>query len=332
MTASASQLKDAPDGVRVPTFADVRAAAQRIKGIAHRTPVLTSRTADARTGASLFFKCENLQRVGAFKFRGAYNAIANLDEAQRRRGVITFSSGNHAQAMALAGQLQGVRVTVIMPHDAPAMKVAATRGYGGEVVFYDRFKEDREAMGRERAEQGGLALIPPFDHPDVIAGQGTAALELIEEVGPLDVLVAPLGGGGLLAGCALAAKSLSPDCDVIGVEPEAGNDGQQSFRKGEVVRIPVPQTIADGAMTTSLGAHTFAVIRALVGDIVTVPDPTLVAAMRFFLERMKIVVEPTGCLAAASVLEGLYPCAGKRVGVVLSGGNIDLQSLRGFLS
>jgi threonine dehydratase len=332
MTASASQLKDAPDGVRVPTFADVRAAAQRIKGIAHRTPVLTSRTADARTGASLFFKCENLQRVGAFKFRGAYNAIANLDEAQRRRGVITFSSGNHAQAMALAGQLQGVRVTVIMPHDAPAMKVAATRGYGGEVVFYDRFKEDREAMGRERAEQGGLALIPPFDHPDVIAGQGTAALELIEEVGPLDVLVVPLGGGGLLAGCALAAKSLSPDCDVIGVEPEAGNDGQQSFRKGEVVRIPVPQTIADGAMTTSLGAHTFAVIRALVGDIVTVPDPTLVAAMRFFLERMKIVVEPTGCLAAASVLEGLYPCAGKRVGVVLSGGNIDLQSLRGFLS
>jgi threonine dehydratase len=332
MTASASQLKDAPDDVRVPTFADVRAAAQRIKGIAHRTPVLTSRTADARTGASLFFKCENLQRVGAFKFRGAYNAIANLDEAQRRRGVITFSSGNHAQAMALAGQLQGVRVTVIMPHDAPAMKVAATRGYGGEVVFYDRFKEDREAMGRERAAQGGLALIPPFDHPDVIAGQGTAALELIEEVGPLDVLVAPLGGGGLLAGCALAAKSLSPDCDVIGVEPEAGNDGQQSFRKGEVVRIPVPQTIADGAMTTSLGAHTFAVIRALVGDIVTVPDPTLVAAMRFFLERMKIVVEPTGCLAAASVLEGLYPCAGKRVGVVLSGGNIDLQSLRGFLS
>ncbi|HEY7386567.1 MAG TPA: threo-3-hydroxy-L-aspartate ammonia-lyase [Beijerinckiaceae bacterium] len=332
MTASASQLKDAPDGVRVPTFADVRAAAQRIKGIAHRTPVLTSRTADARTGASLFFKCENLQRVGAFKFRGAYNAIANLDEAQRRRGVITFSSGNHAQAMALAGQLQGVRVTVIMPHDAPAMKVAATRGYGGEVVFYDRFKEDREAMGRERAAQGGLALIPPFDHPDVIAGQGTAALELIEEVGPLDVLVVPLGGGGLLAGCALAAKSLSPDCDVIGVEPEAGNDGQQSFRKGEVVRIPVPQTIADGAMTTSLGAHTFAVIRALVGDIVTVPDPTLVAAMRFFLERMKIVVEPTGCLAAASVLEGLYPCAGKRVGVVLSGGNIDLQSLRGFLS
>jgi threo-3-hydroxy-L-aspartate ammonia-lyase len=331
MTASATQLEAASDGVRVPTYDDVRAAAQRINGIAHRTPVLTSRTADARTGAKLFFKCENLQRVGAFKFRGAYNAIAKLADEQRRRGVITYSSGNHAQAMALAGQLQGVKVTVIMPHDAPAMKVAATRGYGAEVVFYDRFAEDREALGRQLAAQAGLALIPPFDHPDVIAGQGTAALELVEEVGSLDMLVAPLGGGGLLAGCALSAKSSSPDCQVIGVEPEAGNDGQQSFRKGEVVRIPVPQTIADGAMTTSLGAHTFAVIRAAVSDIVTVPDAMLVAAMRFFLERMKIVVEPTGCLAAAAVLEGVYPCAGKRVGIILSGGNIDLQSLRGFL-
>jgi threo-3-hydroxy-L-aspartate ammonia-lyase len=331
MTASAAQLEAAQGAVRVPTYEDVRAAAQRIEGIAHRTPILTSRTADARTGATLFFKCENLQRVGAFKFRGAYNAIASLGEERRRRGVITFSSGNHAQAMALAGQLQGVKVTVIMPHDAPAMKVAATRGYGAEVVFYDRFKEDREALGQELAARGGLALIPPFDHPDVIAGQGTAALELIEEVGALDALVAPLGGGGLLAGCALAAKALSPDCEVIGVEPEAGNDGQQSFRKGEVVRIPVPQTIADGAMTTSLGMHTFAVIRASVADVVTVSDAMLVSAMRFFLERMKIVVEPTGCLAAASVLEGVYPCAGKRVGVILSGGNIDLQSLRAFL-
>jgi threonine dehydratase len=331
MSASAIQLEAVPDDVRVPTIDDVRAAAQRIKGIAHRTPVLTSRTADVRTGASLFFKCENLQRVGAFKFRGAYNAIASLGEEQRRRGVITYSSGNHAQAMALAGQLQGVKVTVIMPHDAPAMKVAATRGYGADVVFYDRFKEDREALGRDLAAQGGLTLIPPFDHPDVIAGQGTAALELIEEVGALDALVAPLGGGGLLAGCALSAKSLSPDCRVIGVEPEAGNDGQQSLRKGEVVRIPVPQTIADGAMTTSLGAHTFAIIRAAVSDIVTVPDAMLVSAMRFFLERMKIVVEPTGCLAAAAVLEGVYPCAGKRVGIILSGGNIDLQSLRSLL-
>ncbi len=325
------QAKPVAEAIRGPTFDDVKIAAQRIFDVAHLTPVLTSRTADARAGAKLFFKCENLQRAGAFKFRGATNAIAALAEERKRRGVITYSSGNHAQAMALAGQLQGVKVLVIMPSDAPAMKVAATRGYGAEVVFYDRFKEDREALGRQLAEQDGLPLIPPYDHPDVIAGQGTAALELIEEVGPLDVLLAPLGGGGLLAGCALAAKALSPDCTVIGVEPEAGNDGQQSFRKGEVVRIPVPETIADGAMTTYLGAHTFAVIRALARDIVTVPDGMLVEAMRFFLERMKIVVEPTGCLAAAAALNGVYPCAGKRVGVILSGGNVDLQSLSRFL-
>jgi threo-3-hydroxy-L-aspartate ammonia-lyase len=328
---AASSQPEASDAISVPTFDDVQAAAQRIFDVAHLTPVLTSRTADARSGAKLFFKCENLQRAGAFKFRGAYNAIAALDPERKRRGVITFSSGNHAQAMALAGQLQGVKVTVIMPDDAPAMKVAATRGYGAEVVFYDRFKEDREAIGRERAAHGGLALIPPFDHPDVIAGQGTAARELFEEVGPLDVLLAPLGGGGLLAGCALAAAAMSPGCRVIGVEPEAGNDGQQSFRKGEVVRIPVPKTIADGAMTTYLGAHTFAVIRSMVADIVTVPDPALVETMRFLLERMKIVAEPTGCLAAAAALTGAYPLAGKRVGIVLSGGNVDLQSLGRFL-
>jgi threonine dehydratase len=328
---AAPQPKTAPEAIRVPTFDDVQAAARRIFDVAHLTPVLTSRTADARAGGKLFFKCENLQRAGAFKFRGAYNAIASLGDEQRRRGVITFSSGNHAQAMALAGQLQGVKVLVIMPSDAPAMKVAATRGYGAEVVFYDRFKEDREALGRELAAKDGLTLIPPFDHPDVIAGQGTAARELIEEVGPLDVLLAPLGGGGLLAGCALSAAAMSPGCQVIGVEPQAGNDGQQSFRKGEVVRIPVPRTIADGAMTTYLGAHTFAVIRAMVADVVTVPDEALVETMRFLLERMKILVEPTGCLAAAAVLTGAYPVAGKRVGIVLSGGNIDLQSLGRFL-
>ncbi len=328
---AAPQPKAAPDTIRVPTFDDVQAAARRIFDVAHLTPVLTSRTADARAGAKLFFKCENLQRAGAFKFRGAYNAIAALGDAEKRRGVITYSSGNHAQAMALAGALQDVKVTVIMPGDAPAMKVAATRGYGAEVVFYDRFKEDREAIGRERAAEGGLTLIPPYDHPDVIAGQGTAALELLEEVGSLDVLLAPLGGGGLLSGCALAAKALSPDCQVIGVEPEAGNDGQQSFRKGEVVRIPVPKTIADGAMTTYLGAHTFPIIRSLVKDIVTVPDQALVEAVRFFAERMKIVVEPTGCLAAAAVLGGTCGVAGKRVGVVLSGGNVDLQTLSRFL-
>jgi threonine dehydratase len=322
----------APEPILVPTFDDLQEAARRLAGAAHLTPVLTSRTADARAGAKLFFKCENLQRAGAFKFRGAYNAIAALGEEQKRRGVITYSSGNHAQAMALAGRLQGVKVLVIMPSDAPAMKVAATRGYGAEVVFYDRFTEDREALGRERAAEGGLTLIPPYDHPDVIAGQGTAARELFEEVGPLDVLLAPLGGGGLLAGCALAAEAMSPGCAVVGVEPEAGNDGQQSFRKGEVVRIPVPQTIADGAMTTYLGAHTFAVIRARVQDIVTVSDAALVDTMRFLLERVKIVVEPTGCLAAAAALNGAYPIAGKRVGIVLSGGNVDLQSLGRFLS
>jgi threonine dehydratase len=323
--------KAPPEAIRAPTFEDVQAAQRRIIDVAHLTPVLTSRTADERAGAKLFFKCENLQRAGAFKFRGAYNAIAALAEEQKRRGVITYSSGNHAQAMALAGRLQDVKVLVIMPSDAPAMKVAATRGYGAEVVFYDRFTEDREALGRELAEKDGLTLIPPYDHPDVIAGQGTAALELFEEAGPLDVLLAPLGGGGLLAGCALAAKALSPGCRVIGVEPEAGNDGQQSFRKGEVVRIPVPKTIADGAMTTCLGAQTFPIIRALVSDIVTVSDTMLVETMRFLLERLKIVVEPTGCLAAAAALTGVYPLAGRRVGVVLSGGNIDLGTLGGFL-
>jgi threonine dehydratase len=307
------------------------AAAQRVTGVAHLTPALTSRTADARTGGELFFKCENLQRSGSFKFRGATNAIAALSDAERQRGVITFSSGNHAQALALAGQLQDVKVTVLMPEDAPAMKVAATRGYGAEVVFFDRFKDNREVLARSLSAERGLSLIPPFDHPDVIAGQGTAALELIEEVGPLDVLLVCLGGGGLLSGCALAAKALSPGCRVIGVEPEAGNDGQQSFRKGEVVRIPVPKTIADGAMTTHLGTYTFGIIRRIVDDVVTVPDAALVASMRFFLERMKMVVEPTGCLAASAALERVVDCRGKRIGIILSGGNIDLTSLGRYL-
>jgi threo-3-hydroxy-L-aspartate ammonia-lyase len=329
---AAPQLKSSSAALRAPVFGDVQAAALRIDGVAHRTPVLTSRTADAKADAKLFFKCENLQRAGAFKFRGATNAISVLADEDKRRGVITFSSGNHAQAMALAGHLQGVKVLVIMPSDAPAMKVAATRGYGAEIVFYDRFKEDREELGRRlSAERGGLTLIPPYDHPDIIAGQGTAALELIREVGPLDALLVPLGGGGLLAGCALAARTLAPDCHVIGVEPEAGNDGQQSLQKGEVVRIPVPQTIADGAMTTYLGAYTFAIIRTQVRHILTVSDGALVDTMRFLLERLKIVVEPTGCLAAAAALSGVYPCAGRRVGVILSGGNIDLKSLGRFL-
>ena len=310
----------------LPTYADVARAAERIAGVAHRTPVLTSRTADAMTGAKLFFKAENLQRGGAFKFRGAYNAISALPEAVRARGVLSFSSGNHAQAIALASQLLGIPATIVMPSDAPAAKIAATRGYGAEVVLYDRYSQDREALGRELAEPRGMTVIPPFNHPDVIAGQGTLAQELIEEAGPLDVLVACLGGGGQLAGCALAAAALSPGCRVLGVEPEAGNDGQQSFRSGQVVTIPVPRTIADGAQSTALGDLTFAIIRRDVADILTVSDAQLVATMRFFAERMKLLVEPTGCLAAAAVLHGLVDVKAKRVGVVISGGNVDLAT------
>ncbi len=312
------------DTATPPDYAAVERAAARIAGAAHRTPVLTSRTADALVGGTLFFKCENLQRAGAFKFRGAYNALAAQPEAQRRSGAVAFSSGNHAQAMALAGRLQGAPVTIVMPHDAPSAKVAATRGYGAEVVIYDRYAEDREAIGRELAERRGLALIPPFDHADVIAGQGTATKELIEETGPLDLLLVCLGGGGLTAGSALAAEALSPGCTVIAVEPEAGDDGRRSFREGCIVRIPVPQTIADGAQTQALGHLTFPIIRRLVADVVTVPDAALVAAMRFFAERMKMLVEPTGCLATAAAFAGRVDCRGKRVGVILSGGNVDL--------
>ncbi len=330
-TSSPHAASPEAPGLRLPTFADVEVAAERIRGIAHRTPVLTSRFADERTGAKLFFKAENLQRTGAFKFRGACNAVAALTAEQRARGVIAYSSGNHAQAMALAGRLQGVPTTIVMPLDAPATKVAATKGYGATILSYDRYKEDRDAIARALAQERGLTLIPPFDHPDVIAGQGTAALELMEEVGPLDVLLVCLGGGGLLAGCALAAAALSPGCLVFGVEPEAGNDGQQSFRSGEVVTIPVPRSIADGALTTYLGAHTFPLIQRLVRDVVTVSDAQLVAAMRFFAERMKLVVEPTGCLAAAAAFEAAVPVVGKRVGIVLSGGNVDLQAFARFV-
>jgi threonine dehydratase len=311
-------------GIDVPDYGDVERAARRIEGFAHRTPVITSRTANQRTGGQLFFKCENLQRAGAFKFRGAYNAIAALEDAQRGRGVVAFSSGNHAQAMALAGRLQGSPVTIVMPKDAPAIKVAATREYGAEIIFYDRYAEDREAIGRKLAIDRGLALVPPYDHPDVIAGQGTAAKELIDEVGPLDALLVCLGGGGLLAGCALAAAALAPGAAVIGVEPQAGDDGQRSFRSGQIVRIPVPQSIADGALTPALGQHNFPIILRRVADVLTVSDCELVATMRFFAERVKMIVEPTGCLAAAAVLNGAFPARGKRVGVIVSGGNVDL--------
>ena len=309
----------------LPTYADVEAASQRLAGHAHRTPVMTSRTMNAELGAEVFFKCENLQRMGAFKFRGAFNALSRFNERQRKAGVVTFSSGNHAQAIALSAALLGMSATIIMPNDAPATKIAATRGYGGKVVLYDRYSEDREAIGRQLAEEHGMTLIPPYDHPDVIAGQGTAAKELFEEVGELDALFVCLGGGGLLAGSALATRALSPRCRLYGVEPEAGNDGQQSFRKGEIVHIDTPATIADGAQTQHLGQYTFAIIRRAVDDILTVNDAQLVDAMRFFASRMKLVVEPTGGLSLAAARAMRDPLHGQRVGIIISGGNVDLM-------
>jgi threonine dehydratase len=312
-------------------FPDVQAAAGRIAGVARRTPVLTSRTFDERVDASVFFKCENLQRMGAFKFRGAFNALARFTPEQRRRGVITFSSGNHAQAVALSARLLDMPAVIVMPRDAPAVKVEATRGYGGEVVLYDRYSEDREAIGRRIASERGMTLIPPYDHPDVMAGQGTAALELMEEVGPLDLLVVCVGGGGLISGCATVARHLQPGCRVVGVEPEAGNDVQRSLAEGRIVHIDVPHTIADGAQTQHAGQFTFPVMQARVDEVVTVTDPQLVDTMRFFAERMKLVVEPTGCLAAAALLHGAVPGQGRRIGVIVSGGNVDVQRYAALL-
>lgn len=316
----------------LPTYEDVIQAAARIAGAANRTPVLTSRTVNEEFGAEVFFKCENLQRMGAFKFRGAYNALSKFTPEQRRAGVVAFSSGNHAQAIALAARLLDMPATIVMPHDAPAAKVAATKGYGGQVVIYDRYKEDREQIGRELAEKHGLTLIPPYDHPDVIAGQGTAAKELFEEIGPLDAFFVCLGGGGLLSGSALATRALSPQAKLYGIEPEAGNDGQQSFRSGSIVHIDTPKTIADGAQTQHLGQYTFPIIRRDVDDILTASDDELVQCMRFFAERMKIVVEPTGCLGFAAARKMKDALRGKRVGVLLSGGNIDLARLSAFLA
>ena len=310
------------------TYADVEAAARRLEGVAHRTPVATSGTFDRRAGCSAFFKCENLQRMGAFKFRGAYNALATLGPDERKRGVVAFSSGNHAQAVALAGRLLGIEATIVMPADAPAVKVEATRGYGAKVVLYDRARgEDRAQIAARIAAEKGATVIPPFDHPAVIAGQGTAAKELLEETGPLDYLFVPTGGAGLLSGCALAAKHLSPGIRVIGVEPAAGDDAARSFRTKKLVSIDIPQTIADGARTQSLGALTFPLVLKHVDDIITVSDARLVEAVRFLWERMKLVVEPTGALAAAGVLEGALDVRGKRVGIVISGGNVDLGTV-----
>ncbi|WP_048439350.1 threo-3-hydroxy-L-aspartate ammonia-lyase [Caenimonas sp. SL110] len=310
--------------LQLPTFDDVAAAARRLQGHAHRTPVNRSTTANQLLGAEVFFKCENFQRMGAFKFRGAFNALSQFNAQQKSKGAIAFSSGNHAQAIALSARLLGMPAVILMPMDAPQSKIDATRGYGAEVILFDRYKEDREALTKKVAQQREMTLIPPFDHPDVIAGQGTAAMELIEEVGELDVLFVCLGGGGLLSGSALATRALSPRCQIYGVEPEAGNDAQQSMAKGEIVHIETPRTIADGAQTQHLGRYTFEVIRRDVTGILTATDEQLVEAMRFFAERMKMVVEPTGCLGFAAARHAGIDLAGKRVGVIISGGNVDL--------
>ena len=313
------------------TYQDVIAAAERLEGFAHRTPVFTSRTLDAETGAQVFIKCENLQRGGSFKFRGAFNALSQFDPQQRKAGVVAFSSGNHAQGIALAAGLLGIPATLVMPTDAPAAKVAATRAYGASVVLYDRFSEDREQIGRTLAAKHGLTLIPPYDHPDVLAGQGTAAKELLEFTGPLDALFVGLGGGGMLSGTALSTRALAPDCLLYGVEPEAGNDGQRSFRSGSIVHIDTPATIADGAQTQHLGNCTFPIIRDKVDDILTVTDTQLVAEMKFFMQRMKMVVEPTGCLGLAALRQLGKRFKGQRVGIIVTGGNVDIERYAALL-
>jgi threo-3-hydroxy-L-aspartate ammonia-lyase len=305
-------------------FEDVATAHERIRREARRTPVLTSTTIDTLTGTQAFFKCENLQRMGAFKFRGAFNALSQLSAEDKRRGVIAFSSGNHAQAVALAGRLLAVKTTIVMPANAPKVKLDATRGYGAEVVTYKK-DEDRENVTARLAKERNLQIIPPFDHPHIVAGQGTAAKELFEDAGALDYLLVPCGGGGLLSGSALAARGLAPQCRIIGVEPAAGDDATRSFKEKKLVKIPVPDTIADGARTTSLGEVTFPIVRDYVSDMLTVSDDELLAAMFFLWERMKIVVEPTGALAACALLQKKLSAQGARVGVILSGGNVDLR-------
>ena len=316
----------------LPTFQDVLDAAQRLEGIAHRTPVLQSSTLNDRVQAQVFVKCENFQRMGAFKFRGGFNALAKLNESQRRAGVVAYSSGNHAQAVALSASILNIPATILMPHDASPAKLAATQGYGATVIGYDRYGEDASALASQLALDKGFTFIPPFDHADVLAGQGTAALELFEEVGELDALFVCLGGGGLLSGSALATKARSPLCKIYGVEPEAGNDVQQSLRKGERVKIATPVTIADGAQTPMVGAITFEIIKALVDDIHTVTDAQLIEAMRFYAERMKMVVEPTGCLSLAAALQAAPNLKGQRIGVIISGGNVDLARFAKLLA
>jgi len=314
------------------TFDHILQARERLRGVAHRTPVLTSKQFNEQTGCEVFFKAENLQRVGAFKFRGAYNKLASIKPDERKRGVLAYSSGNHAQATALAAKLFGVPAVIVMPQDAPQIKVAATRAYGAEIIFYDRYSQSREDTGEKLCRERGMTLVPPFDDYAIMAGQGTAALELLEDVPELDFLLTPASGCGLLAGCAVAAKHLRPQIRIFGVEPETANDTWQSFRKGERVEIPVPRTIADGLQVTAPGKLTFPIIRELIADILLVADQELISTMRFILERMKILIEPSGAAGAAAVFHRKFDFAGKRVGVVLSGGNVDLVKLASYLS
>ncbi len=313
-------------------FDDIQLAAERLRGVAHRTPVLTSRTLDSLLGCQVFMKAENLQRMGAFKFRGGYNAVNVLSDAQRANGVVAFSSGNHAQAVALAARLHGCAATIVMPVDAPTLKLEATRGYGAEVVLYDRYREDRTAIAKRLVDEHGANLIPPFDHLPVMAGQGTAALELIEEAGTLDALIVCAGGGGFLSGCTVAAKHLLPQIEVFGAEPERGNDMQQSLRAGRIVSIDVPRTICDGQQTQATGEHPWAVIQALVTGVLTASDPAVVEAMRFAFERMKVVLEPSGACALAALMTQAGRFSGQRVGVTLSGGNIGLDRFLALVS
>jgi threo-3-hydroxy-L-aspartate ammonia-lyase len=316
----------------LPTYDDIERAARQIDGVAFRTPVVTSRTVDARTGAQVFFKCETFQRGGAFKFRGAYNALSQLSPDQRRRGVVAFSSGNHAQAVALAGRILDLPRVIVMPSDSPAVKRHATADYGAEIVLYDREREDREAIGRQLADERGLAIVPPYNHRDIIAGAGTAAKELIQEAGPLDLLLVPCGGGGLLSGSALSAAALCAGCRVVGVEPAAGDDATRSFQTRTLQTVRNPQTVADGARTPSLGSLTFPIVLARVADMTTVDDRQLLRSMFFLWERLKLIVEPTGALAAAALLEGRIAARGARVGVILSGGNVDFAQVRAWQS
>ncbi len=311
-------------------LADVEAAARRLDGLAHRTPVLTSRTLDERVGAHVHLKAENLQRMGAFKFRGAANAIAALADDDRRRGILAFSSGNHAQAVALAARLHGTSATIVMPEDAPAGKLAATRGYGAEVITYDRYTEDRDAIARALAAERGAVLIPPYDHEHVMAGQGTVALELLDEVPEIDLVVVPVGGGGLISGCATVAAARG--VEVIGVEPEARTAGRDAIASGAQVTNPIVRTIADGQQTPSLGVLPIEVVLARVAAIVGVTDHAIVDAMRFAFERLKIVLEPSGASTLAALLDGAVPGDGRRIGVVLSGGNVAADRFRELLS